>query len=213
MKRALSTAMEAGMGCKVGILQLRYILITMSRRHTQAKFEDDNDPEDDIADLAGGPHVQDRKHALRQVGDGDAGRDSSNAAGIPGCQLVLARISALSQARAATFRSEQPEEVAPALARGRHQQSSQENAWDVTPGLRGGQELPLKSIMHGDSPVVSVMPTGGGKSMLFMLPAWAEQDGLTVVVVPLVALREDMQRRCSDLNIKCAAWDWRRPPD
>jgi hypothetical protein len=32
--------------------------------------------------------------------------------------------------------------------------------------------------------VVAVMPTGGGKSMLFMLPAWVEPGGLTVVVVP-----------------------------
>jgi superfamily II DNA helicase RecQ len=57
-----------------------------------------------------------------------------------------------------------------------------------------------------------VMPTGGGKSMLFMLPSSVEQDGVTVVVVvPLVALREDIQRQCDELGIKCAAWNWRRP--
>ncbi|CAG5179568.1 uncharacterized protein ALTATR162_LOCUS9351 [Alternaria atra] len=57
------------------------------------------------------------------------------------------------------------------------------------------------------------MPTGAGKSMLFMLPAWAEQGGTTVVVVPLIALRGDMMRRCRKLGISCSEWDSRRPPD
>lgn len=57
------------------------------------------------------------------------------------------------------------------------------------------------------------MPTGGGKSLLFMLPAWAEQGGTTVVVIPLIALRGDMMRRCKSLGILCAAWEGRCPPD
>jgi superfamily II DNA helicase RecQ len=51
------------------------------------------------------------------------------------------------------------------------------------------------------------MPTGAGKSMLFMLPAWAEQGGTTVVVVPLIALRGDMRERCRKLGILVAEWD------
>jgi superfamily II DNA helicase RecQ len=34
-----------------------------------------------------------------------------------------------------------------------------------------------------------------------------------VVVVPLIALRGDMMRRCRKLGISCAEWDSRRPPD
>jgi superfamily II DNA helicase RecQ len=34
-----------------------------------------------------------------------------------------------------------------------------------------------------------------------------------VVVVPLIALRGDMMRRCKKLGISCAEWDSRRPPD
>lgn len=49
--------------------------------------------------------------------------------------------------------------------------------------------------------------------MLFMLPAWAEQGGTTVVVVPLIALRGDMMQRCRKLGMSCAAWESRRPPD
>jgi superfamily II DNA helicase RecQ len=58
-----------------------------------------------------------------------------------------------------------------------------------------------------------VMPTGGGKSLLFMLPAFAEQGGTTVVVVPLIALRGDMKRRCQKLGISCVEWESRHPPD
>jgi RecQ family ATP-dependent DNA helicase len=79
--------------------------------------------------------------------------------------------------------------------------------------FRGVQKEAIDAIVAGKSPVVAVMPTGAGKSMLFMLPAWAEQGGTTVVVVPLIALRGDMMRRCRKLGISCAEWDSRRPPD
>jgi superfamily II DNA helicase RecQ len=40
---------------------------------------------------------------------------------------------------------------------------------------------------------VAVMPTGSGKSILFMLPVWVSSSaGLTIVVVPLILLRGDM---------------------
>jgi superfamily II DNA helicase RecQ len=82
-----------------------------------------------------------------------------------------------------------------------------------TAEFRGVQAEAIQAIISGESPVVAVMPTGGGKSVLFMLPAWAEQGGTTVVVIPLIALRGDMMRRCKLLGISCAAWEGRRPPD
>jgi RecQ family ATP-dependent DNA helicase len=82
-----------------------------------------------------------------------------------------------------------------------------------TAEFRGVQKEAIDAIVAGQSHVVAVMPTGAGKSMLFMLPAWAEQGGTTVVVVPLIALRGDMMRRCRKLGISCAEWDSRRPPD
>ena len=56
--------------------------------------------------------------------------------------------------------------------------------------------------------------TGGGKSMLFMLPAWVGQrGGLTVVVVPLISLRIDLHRRCEAAGISCVEWESHRHPD
>jgi superfamily II DNA or RNA helicase len=79
--------------------------------------------------------------------------------------------------------------------------------------LRGVQAPALKAIQDGASPVVAIMPTGGGKSMLFMLPAYAAPGGCTVVVVPLLSLRADLTTRCQALGISCVAWESRRPPD
>ncbi|KAH1712271.1 hypothetical protein KXX60_006462 [Aspergillus fumigatus] len=71
----------------------------------------------------------------------------------------------------------------------------------------------MRAIQQGESPVVAVMPTGGGKSMLFMVPVFTAPGGTTIVVVPLVALQADMMRRCQELGISCVAWESRRPPD
>lgn len=79
-----------------------------------------------------------------------------------------------------------------------------------TARFRGVQQQALQVIMQQKSPVVVIMGTGGGKSMLFMLPARCS-TGLTVVVVPLVSLRDDLTDRCRRAGIDCVEWDARRP--
>jgi len=51
------------------------------------------------------------------------------------------------------------------------------------------QEEVLKAVLAGRD-VIGLMPTGGGKSLTFQLPALL-RDGLTVVVSPLIALMKD----------------------
>ena len=84
--------------------------------------------------------------------------------------------------------------------------------------FRGIQERVIGAIVRGESPIVSVMGTGAGKSLLFMLPAMCsamdagrDVPGMTVVVIPMVSLRQDMQRRCQAVGLSCAEWDCRRP--
>jgi len=45
-----------------------------------------------------------------------------------------------------------------------------------------------------------------------MLPAATSRDGVTIVVVPLISLREDLKNRCQKAGINCAEWDGKRPP-
>jgi superfamily II DNA helicase RecQ len=55
------------------------------------------------------------------------------------------------------------------------------------------------------------MPTGSGKSLLFMLLAAASQDRVTIVIVPMVALQQDMYECSNERGILCTEWDGKRP--
>ena len=63
-----------------------------------------------------------------------------------------------------------------------------------TARFRSVQKVALTHIMGGNSPVVVIMGTGAGKSLLFMLPASCS-SGVTVMIVPLIWLRQDMRAR------------------
>ena len=55
--------------------------------------------------------------------------------------------------------------------------------------FRPGQEQAVDALLAGRN-VLTVMPTGSGKSLCFQLPALV-QGGITIVVSPLVALMRD----------------------
>lgn len=82
--------------------------------------------------------------------------------------------------------------------------------------FRSVQRPALEAIVRRVSPVVVVMGTGAGKSMLFMLPATCKgevMDGITVLVVPTISLRKDMARRCQQMGIDCVVWNARHPQE
>jgi len=55
--------------------------------------------------------------------------------------------------------------------------------------FRPGQEDVVRAVLAGED-VLAVMPTGGGKSLCYQLPA-VMREGITVVVSPLIALMRD----------------------
>ncbi len=69
--------------------------------------------------------------------------------------------------------------------------------------FRGIQEDIIQSIGAGKD-TLGLMPTGGGKSITFQVPAMA-QEGLCIVVTPLIALMKDQVRNLRDRGIKALA--------
>src|SRR5690348_16815676 len=64
--------------------------------------------------------------------------------------------------------------------------------------FRPGQEDVALAVLRGED-VVAVMPTGGGKSLCYQLPALL-LDGVTLVVSPLIALMKDQVDALTDLG-------------
>jgi ATP-dependent DNA helicase RecQ len=65
--------------------------------------------------------------------------------------------------------------------------------------FRPGQREAVAAALAGRDSLV-VMPTGGGKSLCYQLPALAE-IGLVVVVSPLIALMADQWRRLRQAGV------------
>jgi len=70
-------------------------------------------------------------------------------------------------------------------------------------GFRGIQREIIESIGNGRD-TLGLMPTGGGKSITFQVPALS-RDGICIVVTPLIALMKDQVRNLRGRGIKAAA--------
>ena len=69
--------------------------------------------------------------------------------------------------------------------------------------FRGKQAAIIEQVANGGDALV-LMPTGGGKSLCFQVPALL-REGLTVVVSPLIALMEDQVSTLDELGVAAAA--------
>jgi len=70
-------------------------------------------------------------------------------------------------------------------------------------GFRPGQEEIVDAVLAGRE-VLAIMPTGGGKSLCYQLPALC-RPGLTLVVSPLIALMRDQVRALREAGVAAGA--------
>jgi ATP-dependent DNA helicase RecQ len=71
------------------------------------------------------------------------------------------------------------------------------------PDFRPGQAEIVQSVLEGRN-TLAIMPTGGGKSLCFQLPALC-RDGVTVVISPLIALMRDQVRALKATGVEAGA--------
>ncbi|WP_122072191.1 DNA helicase RecQ [Pseudophaeobacter sp. EL27] len=69
--------------------------------------------------------------------------------------------------------------------------------------FRPGQEEIVEAVTRGEN-VLAIMPTGGGKSLCFQLPA-LQRAGITVVISPLIALMRDQVRALQAVGVTAGA--------
>lgn len=77
--------------------------------------------------------------------------------------------------------------------------------------FRPGQEEIVASVLAGDD-VLAIMPTGGGKSLCYQLPALCG-DGVTLVVSPLVALMNDQVAQLRQNGVEAGALTSNNTPE
>jgi len=70
------------------------------------------------------------------------------------------------------------------------------------PSFRGPQETIIQTIVDGDDALV-LMPTGGGKSLCYQIPALV-RPGCGVVISPLIALMQDQVNAMRELGVRAS---------
>ncbi|KJZ19275.1 DNA helicase RecQ [Loktanella sp. S4079] len=69
--------------------------------------------------------------------------------------------------------------------------------------FRPGQQEIVEAVVAGEN-TLAIMPTGGGKSLCFQLPAIV-REGVTVVISPLIALMRDQVRGLREAGVAAGA--------
>ena len=79
------------------------------------------------------------------------------------------------------------------------------------PEFRGQQQAIIEAALQGRDSLV-IMPTGGGKSLCYQIPAMLRQ-GTGLVVSPLIALMQDQVTALHEFGIEAAFLNSSQSPD
>ena len=69
------------------------------------------------------------------------------------------------------------------------------------------QELLIKSIILKVPYILAILPTSIGKSLSYLLTSSLSISKVTIIIIPLVGLKNDILRRASEFNIPCNIYE------
>ena len=68
------------------------------------------------------------------------------------------------------------------------------------------KERSLLALVKKQSPVVTVLPTEGGKTDCILVPALLYKEKIHIVVTPLVQLAKQLKEQAESIGITCVIW-------
>ena len=238
IRRRLEEATLAGMGVSVNISTYRQIAIAIARRYLKGEgFIDDRDDEEDVEDddtgTAAPDHTLDAQAGhttyisnmiyARAIMEGPGQTKNQRTQFLNASQAWHRFLEFPSAVEAVSCKRkwvlEEQDACMTRWKRMRHVnvQTMLQRIAGSGAEFRGIQAAAISAVQAGVNPIVAVMGTGGGKSLLFMVPALCAAQisgprlGTTVVIVPTISLREDLLARCQRAGLLCTAWNARSP--
>jgi RecQ family ATP-dependent DNA helicase len=237
MRKCMKREFMIGVGYEITIQAYREIAIAISRKYLRGgesfRYDEDDEDADRNEDDEGKIADEQAGHTAHVAGMIYA-RGIMEMTGVVASKRQQFRQSSISWHRFLGFESSMTQKVGQKRQIGsmlfeNDAQQSKRHRWKQvretnlreqlrivmgpTVQFRGIQEQAIQAITSGESPIIAIMATGGGKSLLFMLPATCGPGGMTIVVVPLISLRQDLKRRCEAMGMTCEEWNSRKPPD
>jgi len=193
--------LEGFLGRRKGDLQATITLIALAQQHNQTELMQRY-----LNRLGVGisPDMNDAQlKTLAAILERSTQRESANAANLELQRRQLLAFEKLQNALAPYLTSVDGEAVAPDLALARHSgpesiEVSRKEERDIQLStvrhfgfstLRTGQLETIATVLRGES-ILTVMPTGAGKSLCYQLPALTLPH-MTLVISPLIALMKD----------------------
>ena len=79
--------------------------------------------------------------------------------------------------------------------------------------FRDIQKPIIQTIMQKKSFVIVMMSIEKRKNLLFMLSAVCQFEESSIVIVSLIALRQNLKRRCEKMSIRCVEWNSQKSLD
>lgn len=217
--KCLADESSVRLGLRITIQDYRHIAKAIDREHVRGLIGDANDEIDDIHDLAAA-HGSDTAENVYGI---DASmlrtltsRTINAFRNVTNRWHQFLRLNSRQQGEGPTKRQRTESS---AIHPNKRQRT--ENQHDIEVELQRGLERllgpgstfrnqqqrdGLLAIQRGISPLVFVIPTGGGKSLLFQLPASLPGARATITVVPFRALAKNLLFRCQHLGLDCTHW-------